>query len=787
MSAARLRFALILASVLAAAACRPSTPDALFAAANEAVADGEPRTAEIHLKNLLQREPNNVAARGLLGEILLVMGDAPGAEHNLLTALELGADPAERHLMLLRALLVQSKFAALIDRAEAGPDLEGLDRAVKLKLIGAAQRGLGHLEEAEQAYLAALAIDPESPSTRTELAALHFQAGRIAAARAAVEDVLADDEAFVPALLLLGSMEAAAAKYQAAQTLFERVLSIEGDRQSGPYGLALAQLTETHLAQRNLPAAARRVDELLTLTPQASIAQYLKARVETEQGDLANAERRLEALIAAVPDYWPAYLLLGVVNANQSQLGQAEMYLRRAANSNPGDTRTQLLLADIYLRQDELDEARAVVDGADTANPGLFLALAGRASLAAGQPELAAEYFARSEQSQPGSLQALIDVSSVYVAAGELERAIRVLESATFQEVTSERLANHLLTLIQLRRGNLTAAAATAQRLNDPSPESLNLRGTIAMLDEDYSRASSLFQEALAQKNDYVPALLNLARVAVAQRDDEQAAGYLRQALAIDPSQIAAIFGMVQLAAERRDYDEAETWLARAPESVLRAQLAGDLRFAQGRFDSAADEYERAFDLRPSADLALRGFAAAKRAGRPQPEQALLRWAESNPRDARTNFALGTVALESSDRDGATARYERVLEADPSHIGALNNLAWLYGERGDPRALGLAERAYAVLPNDPSVADTLGWIRVQGGQPELGLPLLERAAAATPPQPEIRYHLAVALAETGNRDRARTALAELLAEGVSFPSEPLARAKLAELGSRPAP
>ena len=88
MSPARLRPALILALALAAAACRPSTPDQLLTAANHALASGELRTAEIHLKNLLQSDPTNVAARSLLGELLLGTGDAAGAEHNLRTALE---------------------------------------------------------------------------------------------------------------------------------------------------------------------------------------------------------------------------------------------------------------------------------------------------------------------------------------------------------------------------------------------------------------------------------------------------------------------------------------------------------------------------------------------------------------------------------------------------------------------------------------------------------------------------------------------------------------------------
>ena len=62
--------------------------------------------------------------------------------------------------------------------------------------------------------------------------------------------------------------------------------------------------------------------------------------------------------------------------------------------------------------------------------------------------------------------------------------------------------------------------------------------------------------------------------------------------------------------------------------------------------------------------------------------------------------------------DGRTAdalhHYETVLEHDDRNVVALNNAAWLYQLGGAPRALALAERAYALQPENPAVLDTLG-------------------------------------------------------------------------------
>jgi putative PEP-CTERM system TPR-repeat lipoprotein len=770
----------VVALALCATACAPPSPEELMSNARAALQAGEPRTAEIHLKNLLEREPTRRDARELLGEASLQTGDFAGAEHHFRTALELGAEPATVELSLLQAMFAQEKFSEVQQRIESMPPLAGSERATQLGLLGAAEAKLRHFDRAAVAYEEALAVDPDSLPVRTELAAVRLDLGQAQAARSAIGEVLTVDPSFAPALLLRGLMEMREGRRAAARATFERVLALEHTRRNGAqYGTALARLAELHLAEHDLAAAGAAADELIELNPRVAVAIEIKARVEVEAGELDSAERRLESLIANNEHYWPAYVLLGLINANQGQLGQAEMYLRRAVNNNPSDVRSQVLLAELFIRRSDVDGARRLID--ESPGSSLMLALMGRASLEAGQRELAAEYFARSELSPPGTAQELVDVSSAYLAAGELERAIRVLEGASGDGGDNERLANYLLTFVQLRRGNLAAADATASRLDDQRPETLNLRGTIAMRARDLSRARAFYEEALGIAPDYVPALLNLARVAVAQDKRPEAEVLLKKVIDIDPGQISAIFGMAQLTMVRGAYDEAEAWLDRAPESVLRRRLMGDLRFEQERFDVAAADYGVAYGLRPNVDLALRSFAALTKAGRANPETLLSAWSDEHPNDAQANFALGTVALERGERDVAARRYERVIEVEPRHFPALNNLAWIYSELGDPRALATAERAHELNSNDPSASDTLGWILLSRGDVGAALPLLEKSVADRPDNPEIRYHWAAALAKSGDPSRAVVELVALLDGYPEFASRGLASELLAEL------
>jgi putative PEP-CTERM system TPR-repeat lipoprotein len=769
-----LRLVLLPAWLVLGAACSGPPSDQLLADARGAIAAGELRTAEIHLKNLLQAEPDHATARVLLGEVALKTGDLPGAEQNLRRALSLGADAAL--LPLAESLIAQRKFEEALAELASAPELEGSARVSRLSLEGAAQRGLGRREEAEAAYRAALRVDPTSAQVRSELAVLLMESQRAEAATSLVGEVLADQPDFVPALMVRASLEIAAAQPTAAEATLQRVVELEGTKVPATvtHAMALAQLTEVQLGLGKVDAAAVTADALLAIASQAPAARYVKAAVEVRQNELDAAERRLEALIADAPEYWPAYRLLGGINISQQQAGQALMYLRTAVNNNPTDSAARLELAELYIREGDVDQAKQLIEAGQSGGvvgDGLFFAFAGRASRQAGLDEQAAQFFSQSEAALPDDAQQLVGLSSLYVAAGEFERAVRVLQSASFGDEQGELLRNYLLALVQVRQGDLDAADATAQRVAEAQPAAgwpLNLRGTIALLAGKLDLARDHLARALEIDPRDTGALLNAARVAAARNEPAAARDYLERVTEIDAGNTAAYVGLAELAAARRDFATAQTWVDRLPVSPLRSRLEAELLAAQGRFDDAAAAFNRAFETQPSADLAVRAYDSSKRAGRPNPEAKLLAWNANNPRDPTSNFMLGSVALESGQQAAAIARYEAVLAVNPKHAPSLNNLAWLFSQAGDERAVDYAERAYAAEPNNPAIADTLGWLLVQRGDASRGLPLLATAAERLADQAEVQYHWGVALAETGDTDKALAALDAALAGNADF-------------------
>jgi Flp pilus assembly protein TadD len=183
--------------------------------------------------------------------------------------------------------------------------------------------------------------------------------------------------------------------------------------------------------------------------------------------------------------------------------------------------------------------------------------------------------------------------------------------------------------------------------------------------------------------------------------------------------------------------------------------------------------------------LVLRLAQAKAGAGDREGAASVLReWLSNHPDDRAVSLVLVSYDLAAQRFDQAKAELEHILEKDPRNVVALNNLAWLYQRAGDPRARSLAERAYLLAPNLAQTADTLGWILVQEGQPAIALALLKEANGVPSAAPAIRYHLAVALNDSGHPEDAVPLLSEIVKPDVDFDEKPNAAKLLTKLSKR---
>lgn len=761
----------VLASALLAG-CAPPTSDELLNSARTAWAAGEMRTAEIHLKNLLQQDPSHVDARAMLGQAQLANGDAASAEASLRRAMELGADPAANHVQLLRSLFEQGKLAEVREAFQTGVGLPEEAEVEALAIVAGAERGLGAYDAAEDHLLRAIAVGGQTTPLRTQLASTYFLGGRRPEAWLILAQALATDPNYVPALLLQGMAFGDEKLYAQARASLEAVLAnLKGRTHERDYSTALVLLVEMELQQGAVEEAAAHGTELSRVAPQLPVARYLRAKIDVTQGALDTARQQLETLVADAPQYWAAHTLLGSVASKQGRIGEAVSYLRTALTNSPGDRTARLLLADLYIRQGNGGDARALLVGGDNAiSDGALFALAAQESRLLGDAELAAAYFGRSEQGPASTPEEVIALTGMYINAGDAERAARLVDASALNQSDKQWLSQYVATLVHVSQGRIESAAQTAEALVATSPNALalTLRGIVALTAKDFARADDIFSNLVEQEPRNVEFLKYAGAVALARDDQARATAFFERVIGLVPNHAEATMGLAQVALRRGELARAEELIAHVPDNADAFRLRGSIAMARGNAETAAAMMARAFATQPTADAAIQAYRAARTAGKTNPHAELMAWTARAPHDVPVNLVLGSYALEQGQLDLAIESFEAVLITAPNETTALNNLAWLYGERGDERALGLAERAYAQSNDNPSVADTLGWLYFQRGQISQALPLLERAFTAMSGEPEIRYHWGAALAAAQETRRALETLRPLVGSTESY-------------------
>jgi tetratricopeptide (TPR) repeat protein len=232
------------------------------------------------------------------------------------------------------------------------------------------------------------------------------------------------------------------------------------------------------------------------------------------------------------------------------------------------------------------------------------------------------------------------------------------------------------------------------------------------------------------------------------------------------------LVGLAQtLAAEKRSGDAQrvlEADLALFPNRPQVQYLLASGYAASGNFGKAKQIFERLAAAHPE-------FAA------PQVRLAELQFREGDagralatldkatkiaPRSTEPLMALGLLQEQAERFEDARQTYSAALKLDGDNVEALNNLAFVTAETGGnlEEALKLATEASKKLPNQPNVADTMGYVYLKMKKVGSALQVFRNLAQKYPSNPTFRYHHGLALLETGDKGGAKTEFEAALAD-----------------------
>lgn len=441
-----------------------------------------------------------------------------------------------------------------------------------------------------------------------------------------------------------------------------------------------------------------------------------------EKGDVAAARTQFERAIALSSGHAAARLNLAKLARDEGRADQAEQHLNMILESDEGHPHALAGLADIAIAGGRIDDAMAVLERLRIDDPA---ALAGVLQLIelytrSRDPLLAQPFLQALEQRYRDDPQVLIASAELALRLGQPERAVPVLARARRVAADSPELLVHIAVL-QSAAGEHGEAYFTLTQLLRESPSLLSAHSVLVKVEMQMGKWEAALSRATAVRNSF-------------------------------------------------------------PDKPIGDVLVGDVRMALGQFEEAVAAYLVALDKQADPAVAAKVFEAKHRASTLEASLAWLAgWAQAHPDDRLARRILATRYLALGRVEAARTEHERLVELGAQDLEILNNLAWLYLRDGDPRALELAERAYALAPHDAASLDTLGWILTQRGETARGLAVLREAHARASQRPEVLFHLAVALEAQGNVREAARHLEHALAPGQGFEGRADAEALLRSL------
>lgn len=500
------------------------------------------------------------------------------------------------------------------------------------------------------------------------------------------------------AQLMAGDFALAANDLKAASDAYGRAAQLGDDPR------VAARATELALAVHDQDAAAKALDRWARLGAKPLELAESRARMALDRGDTAEAQRQMEIMVGTGdPDAWREFGRTLVTARDAAQAGQL---LERIATPQrlPNDSAAWLAMAELGENLGRHDYAKTIGEGAQARfHDATTYGWAAQQKFRAGDKEGAKRLFAKAVATDPKNTHLRLAYATLLAQGNDEKSAARVLAGGT-QDV-----------------------------------DTYLMRMTLAARASDKAAEGKLYDEIRRQPDDVqADNAFTLGQLAELLGKQEDALDWYAAVGDDDPRIFdASVRSAVILHLQGKDDDaheivaELQTQYADRPDQLRKAfALDGELYMDARRFDAAVNAYDKALQVK--AD------------------------------DTDMLYSRGLANAEAGKIDQAVADFRKVLELKPGDIEASNALGYTLADndRDLPEAQNLIQAARAARPDDPSVADSWGWLKYRQGQLDQAETTL-RGAWTQHKDGDIGVHLAEVLWTRGEHDEARKVLNEV--------------------------
>lgn len=793
-------------ALLAALAC--STPEERFAEhlqrAEAYQQEGRADDALIELQSALKIDPNDPGVNLELAELLKQRGSVQAAAFHFGETYRLDpsrVDAAVEQAVLLWQTAPRRSRQIIAAAKQRFPNDARVHRG-EATIAGATK----DLDTALAAALRATELAPEDSKSWATLGAVYVQRTREQEKRG--EPNAADFQAGIEAFEKLDALSDGhvGARVERARLLgrdgqhddaiagFRSAITLAKERDNkGGVVFAAQRFAGYAGKQSNLELEIEARREIVWASPDNALQwDTLSRAVERSQGVEA-AEAIYTDLIESQPELPAAHVAYANFLSRKRRDLDAIAHLDRTIAGGLDAPALWEQLVRLELAEGRTADARATVAemknrlGEHDATRRSEARLAIRENRPADALEILQGFAGRKETAETERLRALAerDLGNVAAAGAAAERAVAL---APKQDASALRLKAS----IHGDAGDWEAALRSIDRLRARG-QALTTKERVLEATANYELGNDEQGRAILEAVLALPRPPPVAAVEFAKREADrpvEVRRHLAHSLRLVPGNHATLQAMTRLdlaegrqaAALHRLDQLVESQIAGPRVLLLRSQVL----LRQGQLDRAEADALRAFEAIPelseAVDMLFTIYAAQGKIG--EARRSFEEADEIGVLHKGARVLLARLQMAEGATAEARALYEKVLAEDDSMTAAQFDLARLLATEGEDldRALSLAEQAQRAEPEDPAIADTVGYVYLLKGRHEIALQQfrnsLELSSALDIAPPAVHYHLGLTLTALGRKSEAASAFEKALAIDPEFQGADDARQQL---------
>ncbi len=369
-------------------------------------------------------------------------------------------------------------------------------------------------------------------------------------------------------------------------------------------------------------------------------------------------------------------------------------------------------------------------------------------------------------QQDAGNTQMLVLQSRYAAQLENYDAALALLDKALLldpEESDIYVIKSRILTA----QGKTEQALAVIAMVLEKRPDDITLRlqySRMLVEAQQLVAAREQFHILLDKQPDNADVLLSLGLLYIDIKELDQAGVFLRKLIELDQKTHIANYYLGRIAHSQNKIETAISYYLKVAEGDYafdaRMRIAG--LFAQlGRQDEALQQLATLAEAQTEWPNRVKVYLAEGEILRSQHKyresfEMYSRVLMQKPDDPDLLYARAIIAEKVDRIDITETDLLKVLSAEPENANALNALGYTLADRTGrlKEALDYIHRAAQLIPDDPAILDSLGWVSYRLGKMEDALKWLGQAFEKLA-DPEIAAHYGEVLWQSNQRERAK--------------------------------